>query len=135
MSALDKYSFSIYPRVPHSLSRMGMPDLMLFLVMFGQSYLTARLLKKKELECYVLELQQSQGMGTTMDVLLVNGQLHNSDKVSYPPSLFLSDSSPRSSCAASTAPSSRPFVRSSSPSPWRSSRASECVPCPSLPLV
>ena len=72
------------PLVPISaIDGCGVPDLLLFTVLFSQSLpvLQKRLTKTDELECHVLEVQQAQGLGTTMDVLLINGTINSGDKV------------------------------------------------------
>uniref|UniRef100_A0A6B2KXQ7 Tr-type G domain-containing protein n=1 Tax=Arcella intermedia TaxID=1963864 RepID=A0A6B2KXQ7_9EUKA len=59
----------------------GIPDLLLFTMMYAQSMLTERLAKKDKLECSVLEVQEAVCMGHTIDVLLINGELHLGDKL------------------------------------------------------
>lgn len=54
---------------------------MLFLYLFSQNVLTDRLVKKDVLECNVMELQHVEGLGTTVDILLVNGTLRKGDKI------------------------------------------------------
>eukprot|EP01126_Amoeba_proteus_P000328 TRINITY_DN10100_c0_g3_i1.p1 TRINITY_DN10100_c0_g3~~TRINITY_DN10100_c0_g3_i1.p1 ORF type:complete len:530 (+),score=109.80 TRINITY_DN10100_c0_g3_i1:299-1888(+) len=61
----------------------GIPDLLLFLVLYGQSVLTSRLTKTEKMKCNILEVQRSQGIGATIDVLLVSGEIKILDEIMF----------------------------------------------------
>jgi len=61
----------------------GIPDMLLFLMLFSQSVLTAALTKTTTMKCNVLEVNQSPGLGVTIDALLVNGTIRNGDKIIF----------------------------------------------------
>lgn len=59
----------------------GLPDLMIFISKMCQTMFKQKLREKEEFECTVLEVKVIEGLGTTIDVILVNGILkrrHNS---------------------------------------------------------
>lgn len=59
----------------------GIPDLLQLLVTLTQTRLGDRLIAINELQCTVLEVKVVEGLGTTMDVVLINGVLHETDTV------------------------------------------------------
>lgn len=59
----------------------GIPDLLHLLVDLTQSRMTERLMYLSELECTVLEVKVVEGLGTTIDVVLCNGVLHEGDRI------------------------------------------------------
>ena len=59
----------------------GIPDLLMLLCQLTQKMQTERLYLKPQLECTVLEVKQIEGLGTTIDVILVNGELCVNDKI------------------------------------------------------
>ncbi|ODQ50979.1 hypothetical protein SAICODRAFT_96010 [Saitoella complicata NRRL Y-17804] len=59
----------------------GIPDLLFLLCKLTQERMTGRLMFVSELECTVLEVKMIEGLGTTIDVVLVNGVLHEGDKI------------------------------------------------------
>ncbi|TPX74446.1 hypothetical protein CcCBS67573_g04280 [Chytriomyces confervae] len=59
----------------------GIPDLLHLLVDLTQNRLTDSLMYLSELECTVLEVKVIEGLGTTIDVVLSNGILHEGDKI------------------------------------------------------
>lgn len=59
----------------------GIPDLLQLLVELTQTRLGDRLIAIKELQCTVLEVKVIEGLGTTMDVVLINGVLREGDVV------------------------------------------------------
>eukprot|EP01125_Pyxidicula_operculata_P009958 TRINITY_DN3279_c0_g1_i3.p1 TRINITY_DN3279_c0_g1~~TRINITY_DN3279_c0_g1_i3.p1 ORF type:complete len:668 (+),score=208.51 TRINITY_DN3279_c0_g1_i3:87-2090(+) len=70
------------PIIPVSaIDACGIPDLMMFTMLYSQCVLTKRLLKQEKVECAVLEVQEAQGLGNTIDVLLINGTLNVGDQV------------------------------------------------------
>jgi len=59
----------------------GIPDLLLLLVQLTQKMMNERLSYLSELQCTVLEVKVVEGLGTTIDVILVNGVLHEGDTI------------------------------------------------------
>ncbi|KAI9318155.1 hypothetical protein BX666DRAFT_1856559 [Dichotomocladium elegans] len=59
----------------------GVPDMLNLLVNLTQTRMTEKLMYITELECTVLEVKVIEGLGTTIDVVLVNGYLHEGDKI------------------------------------------------------
>jgi translation initiation factor 5B len=59
----------------------GMPDLIGMFVYIGQKFLTKRLEFKEEVQCTILEVKVLEGVGTTIDIILVNGTLKIGDKI------------------------------------------------------
>jgi translation initiation factor 5B len=51
------------------------------LVSLTQDRMTDKLMYLSELECTVLEVKVIEGLGTTIDVILSNGVLHESDRI------------------------------------------------------
>uniref|UniRef100_A0A5S6QLD4 Eukaryotic translation initiation factor 5B n=1 Tax=Trichuris muris TaxID=70415 RepID=A0A5S6QLD4_TRIMR len=75
---LDDY-ISLVPTSAHTGDGMG--NLMAAVVHFCQTKLSRRLEFKPALQCTVLEVKQISGLGTTIDVILVNGFLRVGDTV------------------------------------------------------
>lgn len=59
----------------------GIPDMLNLLVHLTQTRMSDKLMYISELECTVLEVKVIEGLGTTIDVVLVNGWLHEGDKI------------------------------------------------------
>lgn len=59
----------------------GIPDLLLLLVNWTQKTMVEKLTYSDEVECTVLEVKVVEGHGTTIDVVLVNGVLHEGDQI------------------------------------------------------
>lgn len=59
----------------------GVPDLLQLLVTLTQTRMSQNLMYLSELECTVLEVKVIEGLGTTIDVVLSNGVLHEGDKI------------------------------------------------------
>ncbi|KAI8373210.1 uncharacterized protein BYT42DRAFT_579594 [Radiomyces spectabilis] len=59
----------------------GIPDMLNLLVSLTQTRMSDKLMYITELECTVLEVKVIEGLGTTIDVVLVNGWLHEGDKI------------------------------------------------------
>jgi translation initiation factor 5B len=59
----------------------GVPDMIMLLVHLTQQRMSDRLMYLSELECTVLEVKVIEGLGTTIDVVLSNGILRESDKI------------------------------------------------------
>ncbi|CAJ2629875.1 unnamed protein product [Trifolium pratense] len=72
-------TFSIVPT--SALSGEGIPDMLLLLVQWTQKTMTEKLTYSEEVQCTVLEVKVIEGHGTTIDVVLVNGILHEGDQI------------------------------------------------------
>jgi translation initiation factor 5B len=59
----------------------GIPDLLGLLLFMSQKFLRKKLEYKEELSCSVLEVKILENVGTTVDVILVNGELRVGDKI------------------------------------------------------
>ena len=70
---------SMVPTSAHSGDGMG--NLMAMVVKSCEKYLAKRLAFSNELQCTVLEVKDSLGLGMTVDVLLVNGKLSCGDTI------------------------------------------------------
>ncbi|KAL3621459.1 hypothetical protein CASFOL_036371 [Castilleja foliolosa] len=71
-----------YNIVPTSaLSGEGIPDLLLLLVKWTERTMIERLTYRDEVKCTVLEVKVVEGHGTTIDVVLVNGVLHEGNQI------------------------------------------------------
>ncbi|PSS00069.1 Eukaryotic translation initiation factor 5B like [Actinidia chinensis var. chinensis] len=72
-------TFSIVPT--SAISGEGIPDLLLLLVQWTQKTMIEKLTYSNEMQCTVLEVKVVEGHGTTIDVVLVNGVLHEGDQI------------------------------------------------------
>jgi len=59
----------------------GIPDLLRLLIKLTQERMANDLMYLSELECTVLEVKVIEGLGTTIDVILSNGKLHEGDRI------------------------------------------------------
>jgi len=59
----------------------GVPDLIYMLLKLTTTVMASRITYKRELQCTVLEVKSIEGFGTTIDVLLVNGELREGDTI------------------------------------------------------
>ncbi|KAI7724474.1 hypothetical protein M8C21_013622 [Ambrosia artemisiifolia] len=74
-----------YSIVPTSaISGEGIPELLLLLIQWAQKTMVKKLTYNSEVQCTVLEVKVIQGCGTTVDVVLVNGVLHEGDEIIGP---------------------------------------------------
>eukprot|EP00268_Persea_americana_P008563 TRINITY_DN1331_c1_g1_i1.p1 TRINITY_DN1331_c1_g1~~TRINITY_DN1331_c1_g1_i1.p1 ORF type:complete len:1407 (-),score=469.48 TRINITY_DN1331_c1_g1_i1:556-4776(-) len=72
-------TFSIVPT--SAVTGEGIPDLLLLLVQWTQKTMEKKLMFVSEVQCTVLEVKVIEGLGTTIDVVLVNGVLHEGDQI------------------------------------------------------
>ncbi|KAL6567655.1 hypothetical protein OROGR_001323 [Orobanche gracilis] len=72
-------TFNIVPT--SAISGEGIPDLLLLLVQWTQKTMIERLTYSDEVQCTVLEVKVVEGHGTTIDVVLINGVLHEGDQI------------------------------------------------------
>ncbi|GAA5955764.1 hypothetical protein JCM8115_006845 [Rhodotorula mucilaginosa] len=79
----DNKNFSKYVSlVPTSAhTGEGVPDLLMLLIKLTQERMANNLMYISTLQCTVLEVKVIEGLGTTIDVVLVNGYLHEGDKI------------------------------------------------------
>lgn len=71
-----------YSIVPTSaITGEGIPDLLLLLVQWAQKTMIEKLTFSNDIQCTVLEVKVVEGHGTTIDVVLVNGVLHEGDQI------------------------------------------------------
>ncbi|XP_077984985.1 eukaryotic translation initiation factor 5B-like isoform X2 [Glandiceps talaboti] len=68
---------SMVPTSAHSGDGMG--NLIALITEFSQTLLAKRLMYTDDLQCTVLEVKSLPGLGTTIDIVLVNGTLHEGD--------------------------------------------------------
>ena len=59
----------------------GIPDLLALITQLTQSMMAERLSYQNELQCTVLEVKMTDGIGYTLDVILVNGILRTGDTI------------------------------------------------------
>ena len=73
---------SAFPIVPTSaITGEGIPELLMIVQLVTQDKMATKLASKNELQCTVLEVKVEGGIGTTLDVILVNGELHVNDRI------------------------------------------------------
>ncbi|OHT07920.1 Elongation factor Tu GTP binding domain containing protein [Tritrichomonas foetus] len=71
-----------FPICPTSaITGEGIPELLMLVQLVTQNKMQAKLASKDELQCTVLEVKIEEGIGTTLDVILVNGELHVNDTI------------------------------------------------------
>ncbi|KAI3513595.1 hypothetical protein L1887_20931 [Cichorium endivia] len=71
-----------YSIVPTSaISGEGIPEMLLLLVQWAQKTMVEKLTYSSDIQCTVLEVKVIEGLGTTIDVVLVNGVLHEGDEI------------------------------------------------------
>lgn len=75
---MSKY-VSVCPTSAHTGE--GIPDMIKLIVKLTQERLTNNLMYLSEVECTVLEVKVIEGLGTTIDVVLSNGVLHEGDRI------------------------------------------------------
>ncbi|KAF2265948.1 hypothetical protein CC78DRAFT_559601 [Lojkania enalia] len=70
---------SVVPTSAHTGE--GIPDMLKLIVKLTQERMTSNLMYLSEVECTVLEVKVIEGLGTTIDVVLSNGVLHEGDRI------------------------------------------------------
>jgi translation initiation factor 5B len=84
MGSDDWKNSDFVPLVPTSaITGEGVQDVLLLLCQMGQYKLADRLMWHANLECTVLEVKAIDGLGMTVDVLVVNGHLKEGDKAVF----------------------------------------------------
>jgi len=74
-----KSTVSIVPT--SALTGEGVPDLLYCLIDLTQRLLSSQIEASDEFECTVIEVKNIEGLGTTIDVILKNGALHEGDQI------------------------------------------------------
>merc|ERR1740129_1826783 len=64
-----------------ALTGEGVPDLLYLAIKSTQEVMPDRLEIREELECTVIEVKNIEGLGTTIDVILVNGTLREGGQI------------------------------------------------------
>lgn len=59
----------------------GIPDLLYNIAYITQEFMNEQITFDKDLQCTILEVKEMPGMGTTIDVVLVNGTLREGDTI------------------------------------------------------
>lgn len=72
-------SVSIVPT--SALTGEGVPDLLYMILNFCQTIFPQKLEIEEDLQCTVIEVKNVEGLGTTIDVVLVNGTLRVGDQI------------------------------------------------------
>ena len=74
-----KSTISVVPT--SAVSGEGISDLLLLMMELVQRFREGKVTYKDELQCTVLEVKPIEGHGTTLDVVLVNGELYEGDTI------------------------------------------------------
>ncbi|CAD7974055.1 unnamed protein product [Amoebophrya sp. A25] len=77
-----KQNVSVIPT--SAITGEGVPDLLYMIIKMSQDAMRRKLEIKRELECTILEVKTLEGLGTTIDVVLVNGELNKGDTIVVP---------------------------------------------------
>lgn len=64
-----------------ALTGEGIPDLLACVTKMAQRHLTERITIQDELSATILEVEKTDGLGTTLDVILANGELRVGDEI------------------------------------------------------
>lgn len=74
-----KYNQSVVPT--SAFTGEGIPDLLGYITEYCQTHLEESITPKEEFNCSVMEVKKIEGLGTTIDVILVDGSLVEGDKI------------------------------------------------------
>jgi translation initiation factor 5B len=70
---------SIVPTSAHTGE--GIPDILMLIMQLSQTMMADQMTLKNELKCTVMEVKMMEGFGHTLDVILVDGELHEGDTI------------------------------------------------------
>lgn len=59
----------------------GIPDIFGVMLKYSMQFLKEKITLKDQFSCTVLEVKKIEGLGTTIDVILVDGMLREGDKI------------------------------------------------------
>lgn len=74
-----KRTVSLVPTSAHTGE--GIPDLLMLIIQLTQQLMSHRLMFTPIVQCSVLEVKAIDGLGTTIDVCLINGELREGDEI------------------------------------------------------
>lgn len=74
-----KYNQSVVPT--SAITGEGIPDLLGYITEYSQVHLEENITPKEDFNCSVMEVKKIEGLGTTIDVVLVDGTLTEGDKI------------------------------------------------------
>ncbi|KAF8821071.1 putative translation initiation factor IF-2 [Cardiosporidium cionae] len=74
-----RHTVSIVPT--SALTGEGLSDLLYLVVYLTQTIMTKSLIRQEALQCTILEVKNIDGLGITIDVILLNGILHEGDTI------------------------------------------------------
>ena len=74
-----QYNQSVVPTSAHTGE--GIPDLLGYITEYCQTELEEKITPKENFNCSVMEVKKIDGLGTTIDVVLVDGTLKEGDKI------------------------------------------------------
>merc|ERR1712190_520236 len=75
----DDYAKNISIVPTSALTGEGVPDLLYMILFLTQSLMSDKLEMVEDLQCTVIEVKNIDGLGTTIDVVLLNGTLREGD--------------------------------------------------------
>lgn len=78
---LSRNYVSIVPTSGHSGE--GLPDLFAVMLKYSQIFLKDKITLKEQFSCIILEVKKIEGLGTTIDVILTDGTIKESDKICF----------------------------------------------------
>jgi translation initiation factor 5B len=61
----------------------GIPDLFSVMLKYSQHFLKEKITLQEKFACTVLEVKKIEGLGTTIDVILINGTLREGDRIVF----------------------------------------------------
>ena len=77
----DDYRRQVSVVPTSAMTGEGVPDILLLVVQLSQDLMTKKLTYHQNFECTLLEVKVVEGLGTTIDVVLVNGVIYDSDQL------------------------------------------------------
>lgn len=68
--------------VPFSaVSGEGIPDLIMLMIVLTQKYLQKKIIYREQTECTIMDVKRDTNFGTSLDVILSNGELRKGDSI------------------------------------------------------
>merc|ERR1719428_2463064 len=78
---IDDYRSMVSVVPTSAMTGEGVPDLLYIILELTQTLMPAKLEVQEELQCTVIEVKTIEGLGTTIDCVLVNGTLNEGDTI------------------------------------------------------